>query len=103
MFPHGINWWPDSGVLGDLFFFLVAVGHIMCTLHRVQRCSLLLQRVVWSVCLMLDTIFSCVRMAKPVEMLFGLWTSVGPRNRVLGSASDPPGSVWGGGQSPGPV
>jgi len=30
-------------------------------------------------------------MAKPVEMLFGLWTSVGPRNRVLGSALDPPG------------
>jgi len=34
---------------------------------------------------------SCVKIAKPVEMLFGLWTSVGPRNRVLGSALDPPG------------
>jgi len=29
-------------------------------------------------------------MAEPIEMPFGMWTRVGPRNRVLDGDSDPP-------------
>jgi len=27
---------------------------------------------------------SCAKMAEPIEILFGLWTQVGPRKHVLG-------------------
>ena len=35
---------------------------------------------------------------KPIEMPFGLWTPVGPRNHVLGGQPDPPkeGAILGG-------
>jgi len=29
------------------------------------------------------TVMSPAKTAEPIEMLFGLWTRVGPRNRVL--------------------
>ena len=47
------------------------------------RCSV----VCVYVCL-LFTVMSCAKTAKPVEMLFGMWACVGPRNHVLGP--DPP-------------
>jgi len=36
------------------------------------------------------TIISSAKMAEPIEMLFGLWTPVGPRNHVLDGGADPP-------------
>jgi len=30
-----------------------------------------------------DTAVSCAKMAEPIEMLFGLWTRVGPRKYVV--------------------
>jgi len=36
------------------------------------------------VCVFVGHIYmSCAKTAEPIEMLFGVWTSVGPRNRVL--------------------
>jgi len=32
----------------------------------------------------------CAKTAEPIEMPFGLWTWMGPRNRVLHGGSDPP-------------
>ena len=40
-----------------------------------------------SVCLSV-TIMSPAKMAEPIEMLFGLWTRVGPMNYVLDGVSD---------------
>ena len=46
--------------------------------------------VVWSVCMcLLVTTVSCAKTAEPVEMPFGVWTRVGPRNHVLGRSRDP--------------
>jgi len=42
--------------------------------------------VVWSVCLSVCryvTILSPAETAEPIEMPFGMWTWVGPRNHVL--------------------
>jgi len=33
---------------------------------------------------------SCAKMAEPIEISFGLWTRVGPRNHVLDVGTDPP-------------
>ena len=33
---------------------------------------------------------SSAKMAKPIEMLFGLWTRVGPKNHLLDGGPDPP-------------
>jgi len=41
-----------------------------------------------SVCLLVATM-SRTKMAELIEMLFGVWTWVGPRNHVLGGGSDP--------------
>ena len=32
-----------------------------------------------------DAAVSCAKMAEPIEMLFGIWTRVGPRNHILGA------------------
>jgi len=43
--------------------------------------------IVWSVCVcvcLLDTTESLTKTAEPIEMPFGLWTRVDPRNHVLG-------------------
>jgi len=49
------------------------------------RCGLLLQmsHVTWSVCLCVDHSDVPSKTAKPIEMLFGGLTQVGPRNRVF--------------------
>jgi len=36
------------------------------------------------------TVVIPVKMAEPIEMLFGLWARVGPRNHVLDGGPDPP-------------
>jgi len=36
------------------------------------------------------TLVSPAKTAEPIEMPFGLWTWVGPRNHVLDGDSDPP-------------
>jgi len=45
------------------------------------------------------TTTSCAKTAEPADMLFGLWSWVGPRNHVLGGAQIPPpprkGLIWG--------
>ena len=33
---------------------------------------------------------SCAKMAEPIEMLFGMWTLVGPGNHVLDGCPDRP-------------
>ena len=43
--------------------------------------------VAWSVCLcvcLLDSTVSPTETAEPIEMPFGFWTRVGPRNHVIG-------------------
>jgi len=35
-----------------------------------------------------DTVVSCVKMAEPIEMPFGLWAQMGPRNCVLGGSPE---------------
>ena len=48
--------------------------------------------VAWSMCLcvcLLVTITNCAKTAEPIEMLFGVWTRVGPRNYVPGGKPDP--------------
>jgi len=42
-----------------------------------------------SVCLYV-TVVSRAKTTEPIEMPFGLWTQVGPRNHVLDRDSDPP-------------
>jgi len=45
-----------------------------------------------------NTAVSCARMAELIEMPFGLWTLVGPRNHVLDVGPDRPkrrGNFWG--------
>jgi len=39
--------------------------------------------VCLSVCLSV-TIMRCAKMAEPIDMPFGLWTLVGPRNMIVG-------------------
>ena len=52
--------------------------------------------VAWSVCLLVAvvdqivTIISSAKAAKLIELPFGLWTMVDPRNHVLGRGPDPP-------------
>jgi len=49
------------------------------------------------VCLFVST-WNCAETAKPIEMPFGMWTRVGPRNQLLGGAHVPPmvrGNCWG--------
>jgi len=70
-------------------------------MHNVQRCDQLLSMfhglclcvcvcacVCVSVCL-LDATTGCAKVVGPVEMLFGVWTGVGPGNHVLGGGLDP--------------
>ena len=38
----------------------------------------------------MDTAVICAKTAEPIEMPFGLWTWMGPRNRVLHGGPDPP-------------
>ena len=47
------------------------------------------RRVVCLCVSLLDTTVSCVKMAEQLEMPFGLWTVVGPRNHVLGDGPNP--------------
>jgi len=35
-----------------------------------------------------DTAVSCAKMAEPIEMPFGLWAQMDPRNRVLGGSPE---------------
>jgi len=51
----------------------------------------------WSVCLrvcvcvcLLDRTLTPTKTDKPIEMLFGVWTQVGPMNVVLGGGPNPP-------------
>jgi len=43
--------------------------------------------IVWSVCLLV-TSMSTTKTTKPIEVPFGLWTWVVPRNHVLGGGLD---------------
>jgi len=54
------------------------------------------------VCLLVTTT-SCAKTDEPIEMPFGVWTQVGPRNSVLGRARIPLGKeqfFFGGGHLP---
>ena len=44
--------------------------------------------VAWSVCLSV-TIVSAAKTAEAIEMLFGMWTRVGPRNYLIDGSPDP--------------
>ena len=37
-----------------------------------------------------DTAVICAKMAEQIEMLFGLWAQMHPRNQVLDGVKDPP-------------
>jgi len=57
--------------------------------------------VAWSACLSLCLLVKSVSPAKtdePIEMPFGLWTRVGPRDHVLCGGPDPQGegTIWSG-------
>jgi len=53
-----------------------------------------------SVCL-LDITVSCAKTEEPIEIPFGLWIQVDPRNHVLGGGPDPTGGgAIGGGFGP---
>ena len=78
----------------------VVIIRLHCV-HVVQKCGLLL--LMWrgvrvclsvSVCL-LDTTVSPAETDEPVEMSFGLWTRVGPRNHVFGPDPSGVGAVLG--------
>ena len=43
--------------------------------------------VLWSVCLLVTTV-SCAKTAKPIEMSFGMWTRVSPRNSHIYQVED---------------
>jgi len=59
-------------------------------MHGVQRCGLLLPMFRGLCVCLLDTTMIHTKTAEPIEMLFGLWTRMGPRNYVLGWARIPP-------------
>jgi len=49
--------------------------------------------VAWSVSLSVSvTTMNCTKMAEPFEMLFGIWTQLGPMNHVLGAVHI--GATW---------
>ena len=52
-------------------------------------------RVAWSVGLSV-TIMSHAKTVEPIEIQFGLWTRVGPRNRVLDGGPDSTGKYFSG-------
>ena len=64
-------------------------------MHGVQRCGVYRYRYrcsVVCVCLcvcvcVLDITMNCAKRAEPIDMLFGMWTRMGPRNNALGWAS----------------
>jgi len=48
-------------------------------------------RVAWSVCLSVGRsvpIFSAAKTAEPIEMPFGVWIQIGPRNHVPDGGPD---------------
>jgi len=45
--------------------------------------------VSWSVCWSRVTTVSCAKTDEPIEMSFGLWTLVGPRNHIFVGARIP--------------
>jgi len=61
--------------------------HILCRLFTIIRPHR--YAVVVCVCL-LDKTASPTKKAEPIQMPFGLWTQVGPRNHALGEGPDPP-------------
>jgi len=55
--------------------------------------SIVTDRVAWSVGLSVGrsvTVMSHAETAEPIEMLFGLWAWMGPRNRELDGGPDVP-------------
>ena len=61
-------------------------------MHGVQRCDLLIHGL--SVCLSNCPLVKTVSPAKTdelIQMPFGLYTRIGPRNRILTGVPDPPG------------
>jgi len=66
------------------------LGRIACTESKTRPT---VTGVPWSVCLF-DIAMSCAKTDEPIEMPFGMWTRVSPRNHVLGGgAADPPGQA----------
>jgi len=55
---------------------------------RTQMLPVVTDRVVWSICRSV-MIVSPVNMAELIQMLFGLWTQVGPTNHVLDGVQIP--------------
>ena len=51
----------------------------------------------------LDTTVSLIKTAEPIQMPFGRWTRVGPKNHMLGKGRIPPGEGTILGTSPGPL
>ena len=64
---------------------------------RSAQVQLVAADVVWSVCLSVTTM-SFVKMVEPIEMPFGMWARVGPRNHALGGCLDGPDPAHGKGQ-----
>jgi len=59
-------------------------------MDAVQKCSLLLSMSRGlSLCVFVGHSREPCRTAEPIEMPFGLWTLVGPRNHVLGWGPSP--------------
>jgi len=47
--------------------------------------------VVLSICLLVgQSIVNPAKMAEPIEILFGMWTHVDPRNHLLDGGPNPP-------------
>jgi len=60
-------------------------------MHAVHRCVRSIATcVAWPVCVsvcilvLVTTVFSSTETGEPIEVPFGVWTRVGPRNRVSG-------------------
>jgi len=64
------------------FSSMAILGHIAA----LARCGILTQIVV---CQSVTTA-SPAKMAEPIEMLYGMWTQMGSRNKVLAGGPDPP-------------
>jgi len=60
----------------------IAVPHMRPTLQCYRSITVVCPSVCRSICLFV-TLVSHAKTAKPIEMQFGLWAGMGPRNHVL--------------------
>jgi len=83
------------GVGRTIFYWLSQSKYVTLYLitkpHRGHRCGLLLLVFRSLYVCPLDITTCCANTAEPIEVPFGVWSRVGPRNHVLGGGPDPPG------------